>query len=461
MRRDRRCEAEILSERRWRPLHHLTDRLSVQELRDIDRLLRLCEAEGIAHIDDITESFIEKVDHDGVSGIYLKRLAKALAALLPGTALAIRAAAVAGRRQSAWRITRPKEKKGRVYVATKTIPECDLPEAWRRAIADMRAGFSSNSGRAPAMTITETIAMKLRQLAKSAHDMGLQADLTLDTLAALHRDMNNRGLSSNTKRATCSALGRFAAYISAPAEIRAELRRLTALHDGRAAKETKRKERILQDVDVSAAKVIAKANELLAEARTLTNPRSALKRRNDAFCLAFFMILPMRLNDTRLTFGEELTWDGTQWNLRLTTSKTEVDYACRVHPFLTPFIDALVLNGLDPAYLETARDDCVSRKRPALITRTGSGVGYNYVSDVWRAHFGTGEHITRTEVHESFAEAKGAIGTELALALCGQTSPETAVHYHGKRLQRGRLTKMQNGMLRMTEDLPDDVFAVP
>lgn len=458
MRPDRRRAEHILSEARWQPLRHLASRLDLTGLRDVDRLLKLCEAEGISHIDDISEALIDRIDHGSISHSYQLRLARALAALLPGTILADRAARNAALRLRQWTATRPRPKIGRIYVAKKSVPERDLPAEWQAALADMRAGLGSASDRAPAPKMVDTIAMKVRQLAKSAADRCLNVDLSKDALAALHEDMNARGVSSITKRATCSALGRFAQYIAAPAEIRGELRRLTAFHDTNAAKEIKRKEITLQNVDLSAARVLAKAKELLSEASTVTNPRSALTRRNEAFCLAVFSIIPLRLSDTRCAFGEELTWDGAQWALQLTTSKNGVEYACRIDKYLTPYIDAMVLHGLDPAYLEEARADCLSRRRPVLMNASRAGVGYNYVSDVWRRHVGTGEHITRTEIHETFAVARGAEGTELALAACAQTSPRSAAHYHGERLRRARLAAMQEVMLALAEGLPDDAF---
>lgn len=458
MQHDRRPAQMILAEPRWQPLRHLAGSLELTQLRDIDRLLRLCEAEGIVHMDDVTEEMINNVDVGSLSQAYPMRLSRALSVLLPGTALADRASRVASRRKKNWLDAKNLPKKGRDYVATKTVPERQLPALWRSALADMRMGLGSQHDCPPAPKIIETISMKLRQLAKSALDHGLPVELSLDAIGALHSDMNSRNLSSSTKRATTSALARFANFIGADNEIRAELRRVTAYHDGQARFQSKRKERVLAEVDVSFETVLTKAQSLLHEASGERDPHKALARRNEAFSLAFFMVLPHRLNDTRLTFGKELTWDGSQWNLDLTTSKTEVQFDCRIHPYLTPFIDALLLNGLTSAYLESAREACVSKKRPVLLTRSDKAVAYGYVSDVWRKYFKTGEHITRTEIHQSFAVALGVAGTELALAACGQRSAQSAAHYHAERVFDARLTSMQIGMLELADDLPPEAF---
>ena len=430
------------------------------QLRDVDRLLKLCEAQEIEHIDAVTEDLIDSVDPGNSSQIYQARLSRALSLLLPGTPLAARAARVAMRRKQSWTQSRNRPKQGRTYVATKTVAEVELPLAWRNALSDMRLGLGSKHSRAPAKAIIATIAMKLRQLAKSATNRGLTVELSLEALAALHADMNARGVLSSTKRATTSALAQFAKYMGAAVEIQAELCRLTAYHDGQAVLAPKRKEKIIAEVDVSPGTVLAKAKELLEEAACTRNPRSALTRRNEAFSLAFFMLLPQRLNDTRLVFGEQLTWDGERWHFRLVTSKTHQLIEGRVDEYLTPYIDALILDGLDPAYLAMARSDCLSRKRPALVTRSGECVGYNYVSDQWRKHFGIGEHIVRTEIHETFATAWGAEGTELALAACGQRSARTAQHYHTERIHKARLKAMQGSMLELAEDLPEGAFDV-
>lgn len=458
MQPDRRTADAILAEARWQPLRHLAAQLTVEQLRDVDRLLKRCEAKGIVHIDDVTEDLIDTVDAGNTSQRYQARLSKALSLLLPGTILACRAGRVAMRRQQKWTNAKNRPKKGRARVATTTVPEANLPLAWQRALADMRLGLGSKNCRAPALKTTALSAMKLRQLAKSALDRGLPVELSLAALAAVHADMNARGVSSATKCTTTAALGRVAKYTGAPEAIQTELRRLTAYHDGLAKLAPKRKEKKLAEVDVSPARVLATAKEILEEAVATRNPRSALSRRNEAFSLAFFMLLPQRLNDTRLVFGEHLTWDGHRWHFRVVTSKTRHLIEGRVDEYLTPYINALILDGLDPAYLEMARADCLSQKRPALITRSGKQVGYNYVSAQWLKYFGISEHIVRTEIHEIFASALGAEGTELALAACGQRSARTAQHYHTQRVYKARLTKMQVSMLELAEDLPEGAF---
>jgi hypothetical protein len=460
MSRDWRAASEILSEPRWKNLAPRADQVDVVALRDVDRLLYLCETEGISHIDDITEEIIDRVDAGSASASYQHRLSKALRGILPGTLLADRAAAVARRRQQLWRATRPSRKTGRTYVSKKSVAEADLPLSWRMALVDMRAGFASSTSAPPAPKIVETIVMKLRQLAKSAQEAGLEVSLSVETLTALHSDMTARDIASTTKRATCSALGAFAKYIDAPSHIREELRRLTALHDAQARLEPTRKEAILHETDVSFSAVLAKAQELLERSHSARNPRSALTLRNSAFSLAFFTILPLRLSDTRFRFGEELTWEGGHWTLHLTTQKTAFDLRTRLTGFLTPYIEAVLLHGLDAAYLDGIRDTCIAEKRPVLVTRSGAGVAYHFVSDVWRKHFGTGEHIARTEIHEAFAQARGAEGTDLALAACAQSSIQTAGHYHTQRLKRSRLDRMQAELLNLQNEFPEGTFDV-
>lgn len=458
--RDWRSADEILAQPRWKGLHASAQGLDTQALRDVDRLLARCEAEGIAHVDDITEALIDSVDAGSVSAYYQHRLVKALARLLPGTALAQRAAACVLRRRQRSSAGRSQPTPKRTRAASKSLPESDLPLAWRDALATMRAGVGTRTDRAPAPSIVETIAMKLRQLARSATDRGLPVALSLEAIGALHDDMQARGVTASTRRATTSALARFAQYIAAPQEIRDELRRVTSLHDASKTAEIKRKEKVLHKTDVSARAVLAKARDLLAEATTTTNPRSAHSRRNEAFCLSFFTLLPIRLSDARLTFGEDLIWAGGSWNLCITTSKNGVDYAAKVHPHLEPYIEALILQGLDPVYLDQRREACLADRRPALVTWTGEGVGYNYVSDVWRKYFGIGEHIARTEMHESFAARLGVEGTELALRACGQRSPQSAKHYHGQRIRQTRMTRMQDGLQALATDLPGDAFTL-
>lgn len=460
MLRDRRTLDEILSQPRWDGLRGKAEAtaLEAQQARDIDRLLRVCEDAGVTHVDEITETLIRQANGGLASPVFLGRLMRALDRLLRGAKVVKVTEEVARDVRRRWVATRNRPRKGRAHVRKHSVSSSDLPRLWQRALSDMRLGERWDHGPVPASMMITTISMKLRQLAHSARAHNLPVEISKDTLAALHQDLRDRNVAPGTLRATCGAIRAFAAFIGLDGEILGELSRLVSLHDAASRRMHKRKHIHLHELGSNPTVAFRKAEALLAEAAQTRNPRVATARRNEALSLALFSVLSVRLSDTRLISGVSIRWLGEVYEVNLTLSKGGNDYAAKIDYRLTPFIDAVLLHGLDPVYLPEIRREAEETHRPLLVTVNGTGVGYNYVSDAWRKHLGTGQHIARSLVHEGLSEAFGQDGTDAALALCGQRAPSTRLHYQGQAAHRGKVKRSQNWIADIADGLPPEVW---
>ena len=105
----------------------------------------------------------------------------------------------------------------------------------------------------------------------------------------------------------------------------------------------------------------------------------------------------------------------------------------RLHGVLMPFLDALVLRGVDPVYLEEMRHRAIASEAPLFCAVNGRMLARGYPSKVWRAHFGTGAHISRSRIHSELGQL-GPEGVETALALNAQRDPRTAAFYQSEAI---------------------------
>ena len=448
-------EVEALLARPWWAL--LRDQegvasLPLHVLRRLDAFLRWMHNRKLAA--PVAADFLAYASADG-SPKPLQGLFRAFRAVLPRglptiehelrEALRLKAVEVRRRR-------RPPAGAARPRALRHSVPEAALPEMWRERIADMRAGEPANGQAAPAPSIVDRRVMKLRQLAWSASRRGLPVCLSLEAAQAYYEDLTSRkkALRAATMRASFEELWRFARYAGLPEEICGLLHH-TYLYCVRMEHgEVPLKFGKLVAIG-SLADSLALARGLLEEARTGEDPRAFAARLNEAAALALFSILPLRLADTRLDFGQDLSWDGERYHIHVLTSKCDEDFRGPVHPGLNAFIDPLILRGAAPQYLDELREACMRSSRPVFVKACGTGVGYGYVSDIWRRYLETGAHISRTRVHTELARL-GPEGVEMALALCAQRSPKSAEKYHAESMKLCSLERSNDALFDEDED---------
>jgi hypothetical protein len=312
----------------------------------------------------------------------------------------------------------------------------ELPEAWQQALAAMKRGRHHPDVKCPAPSIIKGIETALCQLAQCCRNGERPVDLSLpairDYIDFLTTTQSPRGKDRRpaTHEMRVGALLRFARYTSAPAELIEALRIALARREEDSDKVLALKHRKAAEIG-AVRTVLDKAVEQLARSRTERTLTWRMTRLNHAASLALFVLLPVRLSDTCLVWGRDIVWNGTGYFVAFITNKTRAPVRRRLPAFLTPFLDALLLRGLDEVFLPAVRERAMREQRPLLAQRSERKVFDEYVSHAWRRHFGTGQHISRTLVHTQLGKL-GPEGVEAALEACAQRDERTRKFYQGK-----------------------------
>ncbi|MDF2233201.1 hypothetical protein P2H44_11620 [Albimonas sp. CAU 1670] len=448
----------LLNHPRWLPFFERgvdLEAFSLAELRDADAFYAWVEETG--RTDPGVEDILA-MDRERVSANRLRRQRKVLERLIGAHPVLERLEEAIRRKDracdAARRSGRPgKERPGRSV----SVPPEDLPPAWRKILDGLALGESVVDMAPPAPSIVKRMDQKLRQLIWSARKAGLPDELSVATARAYYTDLQARGLRPATLRASFEELCRFARHAAMSPDLIEALQRTynTLGKDERLTPALKhgKVHAIGTTVDV-----IVKAEALLREAQATQPRRSRRTLENAAAALALFALAPVRLADTALHFGRQLRWDAEGWSLSMHLSKGKNAYGLRFDRRVDPYIDTLILRGADPAWLDDLRDDCLARQRALFLTPAGTPAGPGYVSDLWRRHLGTGEHIARTLIHAQ-------VPTRTAMLMTGQRSERTAKAYQGEEFARQALETAQSAMeaelneLRLDQDEDDDPFA--
>lgn len=456
---DYRTVQDILKHPRWDPMVARLDpqKVTAPQMRVLDDFLAFLEGQGLATIWSLKASDFLSFDARYRSANRLRALKRAMEVVFPNQpALLVLTDAI---RLKEAGVRPPQPKKARKRSMKVSIPADELPEEWQEVLADMRAGIDRPGVSAPSPRMIPTYCMKLRQLACSARKAGLPETLSVEAIQAYVRDMRKRGLSAATQRASVSALAKCGRYLAVGPDVKALLADLERTSADKAKKAPKKKYSKLQKTGYSPVAILDEATELLKKAPELNCPRSRQAHRNCAAALAVFSLLPVRLADTRIKFGENLTWQEGKYELRLFLSKSGDLYDTELDPRLNRFIDALILRGCDTAWLAHMRAECMASNRPVFVKNDGEGVGYNYVSDCWRSVFETGEHIARTILHTFLGVELGVAGTDMALAANGQSSPETAAAYQADMVKKAGRLKCQGSLADIANTADEAFFA--
>ncbi|SHF00970.1 hypothetical protein SAMN05444279_11412 [Ruegeria intermedia] len=457
---DRRTKAEILQHPRWDPLlgDPKIDTATVDNLRILDDFLRYIEERQIADTCALTAADFLNYDHKNTSSSRLARLRRGMEAIFPGHPAVLPLREAIRQKDHAYLSTTaiPKAKPRKL---SKSVPYSELPGVWRSAFDDMEAGFDRNGEIPPTAGMMPTLKMKARQLLRSARDAGLPDELSARTVRAYARDLRERQLAAATLRASFSALLKFARYIGADAHTVELLSDLSRVYETEAQKAPKQKFKHLQNTGYSTVALIKKAEHLLSDANTLPCPRRRHAQRNRAAAIALFSVMPVRLADTRLRFGETLFWTDGSYLIDTRLSKNSYTWSAKIDLRLNKFIDALILRDCAADWLDQMRNECLSSNRALFITHDEKPVAYNYVSDAWRREVGTGEHIARTVLHTLLGVELGQAGTDKAMAACGQISHETASAYQGRALAMAQRMKGQQEIAGISDPTDEKLFA--
>ncbi|MGP3699695.1 hypothetical protein [Rhodobacter sp. NSM] len=132
----------------------------------------------------------------------------------------------------------------------------------------------------------------------------------------------------------------------------------------------------------------------------------------------------------------------------------------RLHPRLAPFLDAVLLEGVDPVHLDEMRRRAMAAELPVLRRSDGAALAKGYPSDVWRACFKTGAHIARTWIHTELGKF-GPRGVEAALALCAQRDPRSRLFHQGLAVAEAQMRKSQDLMDELYAEFEEEAAQTP
>jgi len=396
---------------------------------------------------------------DTASSRRLRSLKGALDALLPGNPAVHVVLAGAIARKSPPKLSRA----GQIPrpAAERRVPAAELPEAWRKLLQRMRLGAMPLHQAAPAASVIDSMEDVLREYAHVQREAGAEVAITiegvrrLETSRAAHararedpayQAHGDRPATRHTAvmrlRKFGEALGLEPLVLSALRHhetcLRRDLGTVVPLKFGR-----------LDNLPGLAA-TWGLAVELLAQSEAAARRQTKLRLLTEASVVAIWTLLPLRLGDGQLFWGRDMRFDGARYSVDIDTHKEEEPLRGKLHKVLTPFLDALVLRGMESIWLADMRERAVTEEMPLFRAVDERQLAASYPSSVWRQHFGTGAHIARTRVHSELGQL-GPEGVEAALVLNAQRDPRTAAAYQSEAVARA--------LRRHGQDMVDGLLA--
>lgn len=445
----------------YRDLPALQD-IPLEELRVLDRFLIFAGERGLEI--PTTGDFLA-FSADTSSPRRLRSLYSALDKLLPGNP-AVRLTLIEAIRRKTPEAGAPR-RPGTPRAAQCSVPRDALPEDWQTSLEAMRAGEILSGLPALAATTMKSLEEALRQYAHSLRSAGLPVEISLDGIRVheaamidgviLDRNGNklrDRGSRPATLHTATMRLRQFGERHGIAADLVADLRVHENVLRRRVGAVNALKFGKFHDLPgLRDTWMLALA--LLEESRKSGRRATGLRLRNEALVIALWSLVPLRLQDGVLLWGEQLTRPEGRYQIGLVTNKTDEPLEGPLHDRLKPFLDALVLEGVDAGYLDIMRDRAIAERLPLLRRLDGGPLDSRYPSTVWLKHMGTGAHIARTRVHTELARF-GPQGVEAALALCAQTDTRTKAFYRGKAARDAEVRRGQDLVELLCDELDSE-----
>ncbi|SFB14927.1 hypothetical protein SAMN05421688_3251 [Poseidonocella pacifica] len=423
------------------------DDVPLEDLRVLARFLAFAEARGISVP---TEADYLAYTADTGSSRRLRSLKCALDRLLPGNPAVhvVLAAAIAAKAPA-----HPGESKRQPRVAARRVDVSNLPTEWQALLRDMRLGALPLHVAAPAASRVDGMEDVLREYAHVQREAGARLEITVEGVRRLeasraahaaarsspkHRDQGNRPATRHT---AVMRLRQFSEALSLDPALIADLRAHENALRRKLDTVVPLKFARLEDLpDLKTTWTLA--HKLLDDSAAEPRRQTALRLLNEAAVIAVWTLLPLRLRDGQLLWERHVRFDDPRYRVDIVTAKEDEPLRGPLHRVLTPFLDALVLRGLDPAWLGEMRPRAMDQQLPLFRDVDGRMLARSYPSKVWRTHFGTGAHISRSRVHTELGQL-GPEGVEAALAIEAQRDPRTAAHYHGKAVSAAKRLRGQ------------------
>ncbi|MCV2446903.1 hypothetical protein [Paracoccus sp. DMF] len=334
-----------------------------------------------------------------------------------------------------------------------SVPPEELPHGWKIALermADGIPGVALNDGQRqapPSAPMLVTMRTKLCECILAARKAGVPEEMSVLATTAYEKSLlgRERALSPVTIKSAIRQVRDFARYLGAPDDVLAHLADRVRYHERRANGYTPLKEAKVLALP-SYREIFGMAFDLLGEADETKNAKQAQFKRNAAVAMTLFCPFPLRMADTAMFFGREITWDGQMYHFDIALSKSKRSYTAPILPVFGFFIDQLILQGSGPAHLADLRAECFQVRRPLFVTYEGRVPHPRYVSHLWKQVLGTGSHAARTKLHDEFGRL-GSRGVDLAMRACGQRGEKTAEAYRTRAFQMLAVEKAHTDMV--------------
>lgn len=419
----------------YRDLPSFSD-VPLEDLRVLSRFLRFVE---VRNITVPTEADYLAFVADVGSTRRLRSLKSALDRLLPGNPAVHVVLAAAIVRKTPVR-TSTTDHKPRL-VAERRVATGDLPKDWLALLRKMRLGALPMHLATPAASVIASMEDTLREYAKVQRDAGAPIEISVEGLrrfeaareAHAAQRVNPAYVAQGNRPATrhtgAMRLRKFGETLGLDPLLLSVLRNHASNLRRQLATVVPLKFGRLDNLPGLAA-TWALATDLLGKSTCAARRQTRLRLLNEAVVVALWTLLPLRLRDGQLLWGRDVYFDGTRYRIDIETGKEDEPLQGALHQVLTPFLDALVLRGMDPVWLDEMRRRAIAEKLPLLRTVNGRMLATGYPSKVWRRHFGTGAHISRARVHTELGQL-GPEGVTAALALNAQRDARSAASYQG------------------------------
>lgn len=452
--RDRRPRKLILASEAWGKLRDqpAAQSMPMDLLRVVDRFFAYCSARNLRHIQACDVAHFDK---DNAGHGPLQRLRNGLRALygehhpIVHTVEETRIA----KSRAYYEATAPAPTVGQGRRVLKfSVPEEELHAPWRDVLAQLEAGKRIR-GRKAASSCVQSMRMQARHLLWATRREGLPEHLSLDSLRAYDRALDERGTRASTRAIAFGWLRVLAFYIGAAETVVNDARSVSNFYERLSRLDLPLKEDRLADLPDLAA-VFELAGNLLVQAASEGHSTARATLYTDAGALALLSLIPFRNQDTVLLWGKHLSYRDGRYYLDKTITKTGASFTGKLHRILDPFIDALLLRGRPPALLTQLREAAIQKKAPLFPKSNGAARSITGLSRRWNKRVGTGSVINRTRIHTLLGEL-GPAGVRSALALCAQRSYRTSEHYQAESLARNEMRASQV-LLTTTIPLSDE-----
>lgn len=455
--RDRRPRELVLASATWDKLRDLpaAQSLPMDLLRVVDRFFAYCSARNLR---DIQACDVAHFDKDNANRGLLQRLRDGLRALYGSHHPIVHTVdeARVAKSRAYYEATAPVPTVGQGRRKLEfSVPEEEVPGLWRDVLAQLEAGKRVR-GRKAAASSVQSMRMQARYLLWAGRREGLPADLSLETLRAYDRVLDERDTRASTRSMAFGWLRTLAFYTGAAETVVDDARSVSNFYERLSRLDLPLKEDRLADLPNLAA-VFELAGNLLVQAALERHSTMRATLYTDAGALALLSLIPFRNQDTVLLWGKHLSHRDERYHLDKAITKTGASFTGKLHRILDPFIDALLLRGRPPALLPQLREAAIQKEAPLFPKSNGAARSVIGLSRRWNKRIGTGSVINRTRIHTLLGDL-GPVGVRAALALCAQRSYRTSEHYQAESLARNEMRKSQ-ALLAVTLPLSDEEMA--